>query len=403
MVTKIDAIEATAFFVNVPTSLLVDKESGKILEVSSERSSEDEVIYNPILVGVPDQLFPVYVVNDVLPDGNKYWVYNPLAGSINETAADRYFYKYFRFNMRFILSAAIKTIIHCGLVQRKLSTENLNFKPMLEGTISKELIALLSAHTEDGKTIISELDEKCFTEFEQYLAKDKSSELLFINYNQKKSTANLEIPLLSEFFFKDDFPSLKMRKKTFVVIRAIILQLLGGSMDNYVVNCPKDYPFKFYTTMRMYFIMFVQLQKWNIVNALIPDLDQYNEYLNKMSEYRQFVRFINTTQPTNDVKEQPKVAGGTTQPTQTTPQVNNASAYPTYPQIGIGGVYTQPGNTTPMVVGVAGYTQPTMQPMMGTNGMMMYPQYQYPQQSLPMFGIAGYPSPMATPQFMVRI
>lgn len=291
------AMRATDFFVNMNVSLHVNPETGQVMEYESVDGVLKEV---PLKLGTENHKVEVYTPRDPLPQGN-YWVYNPFSGNVNDTAVDRYMYKYIAAYVASVIKRVINDIIYLGLEQKKESTGDLSLKTGM--TLNKKLINILSSKTEDKRTIVDSIDLKCFSEFEAYLTYlyKSGKKLLDVIYNQKTSSSALNIPLLSPHFMVDDFPQIpNVRKKSFYVIRAILKAILGDDMENYKVVSVPDVPVKFFTVMRVYYLIFYQLSNFVNNEGIIPHLDEYQEHLDNLPQYKNIMKFINVAAP--DIK-----------------------------------------------------------------------------------------------------
>lgn len=293
MTTKLkQANEGIRFFVNNLTTGLTVLKDDKICYMQDHKPYMVPVSYSK-----KSTEKEVYVLDEDLPLGN-IWVYNPFNGSIMESNVDRAMYSAYRISTSVKIYKIIMNLLYSAVLSKDIEVEDENLKFAELDCKHKYIIDLFSKKSFDNnKILIDEIDLKALEEIQAYFKHDikNQTELVVADYNKQTKVCSLVVNILKDDFIKNEYP-FPFRKKSIYILRNLVYHLLCMEKQDkrYEVFAKEKTPFKFYSTMKVYFNIYESLAEIiDIINDTIedplmtlPDMEEFQTHLDKMDMYK---------------------------------------------------------------------------------------------------------------------
>lgn len=283
---------ALSYFLGVSALYRVDEATGQVFRKSDGSA---------LTLGTGENAKPVYVFGPNLPTAD-IWIVNPYSEGFGDRSQGSIFlYSALAHGLSLRMLEILLRVLNAGAEQKAAveaaaKSKSKKKDEVVETYYPTQITELLAARTTQGKIVIDEIDDETYAEADKFLNLHldvtKPFPLIAAQYRQRLLTAVVNCPFIDDEKFIAHQSGI--RKKTLLVIQAIIRQILGCSttadLDTLAVNATsvKHVPPRLYSILAVGFNIYQRLAP--ILDAVdspnMVDLGEYRHYLENTAAYK---------------------------------------------------------------------------------------------------------------------
>lgn len=332
---------ALSYLVGLSAIYRVDEATGQVFRKSDGSA---------LTLGTGENAKPVYVFGPNLPTAD-VWIVNPYSEGFGDRSQGSIFlYSSLAHGLGLRMLEILLRVLNAGAEQKAAveaasKSKSKKKDEVVETYYPTQITELLAARTSQGKVVIDEIDAETYDEADKFLNLHldvtKPFPLIAAQYRQRLLTAVVNCPFVDDEKFISHQTGI--RKKTLLVLQAIIRQILGctttADLDTLAVNATavKHVPPRLYSILAVGFNIYQRLAP--ILDAVdspnMVDLGEYRHYLDNTAAYKMRAGYMSspvtsvasvTRQPTSGPSNRPGVVAPA--PLQTTSIIGGATEQP---------------------------------------------------------------------------
>lgn len=273
-----DVTESLRFFISLSSNFYVDA-AGYVCKIN------DEGRHYKYKGSAASEEKEIVVYQETMPEGTHYYTLNPYAeGYGDRTTGQLFFYD----SIRAGVVGKVRMLIMLTLL-RAISDKGLKITTQLEvPPASKSFMDFLSGKI-GKKSILDEVDEKMFTEAEEYLSSRQMKETLISPVPRpRRAESALSIPMLQTENYADNVNG--VRKKTVLVIQAILANMFdlhtAEDFERYTQKPDEGAPSKMGSWLKVIYKIYEK------INPALEDVDETLRLSVDLSRFRDLLNLL---------------------------------------------------------------------------------------------------------------